>query len=251
MARPTNKPKLTGKMLTTLIKTLSRRKGKAVSDQTESMSLLQLPDFVLENILLQAHPITALALGATCKQLHAELGRHHSDICLKLLLQPENRVQTTAHSEAKSKSSLPKVPSLGTYLTQRAFTYQLVVRNQWTVRSAEVLLQMLLTQQIDSSQVWTALMPEVEHEKKMYMDCIASCVGNAGIDAQRTWDITLAIRVPVKLSQEEFEALVPSCQPFVKRVRELLAEVTNKSVEDMQLRILFESVNWYRVFRST
>ena len=57
--------------------------------------------------------------------------------------------------------------------------------------------------------------------------------------------------MPVKLSQEEFEALVPSCQPFVKRVRELLAEVTNKSVEDMQLRILFESVNWYRVFRST
>ena len=110
---------------------------------------------------------------------------------------------------------------------------------------------MLLTQQVDSSQVWTALMPEVEHEKKMYMDCIASCVGNAGIDARRTWDITLAIRVPVKLSQEEFEALVPSCQPFVKRVRDLLAEVTNKSVEDMQLRILFESVNWYRVFRST
>ncbi len=240
MARPTNKPKLTGKKLTTLIKTLSRRKGKAVSDQTESMSLLQLPDFVLENILLQAHPITALALGATCKQLHAELRRHHSDICMKLLLQPENRVQITAHSEAKPKSSLPKVPSLGTYLTQRAFTYQLVVRNQWTVRSAEVLLQMLLTQQVDSSQVWTALMPEAEHEKNMYMDCAASC-----------WDITLAIRVPVKLSQEEFEALVPSCQPFVKRVRELLAEVTNKSVEDMQLRILFESVNWYRVFRST
>ena len=251
MARPTNKPKLTGKKLKTLIKTLSRKKGKAVSDQTESMSLLQLPDFVLENMLLQAHPITALALGATCKQLHAELRRHRSDICMKLLLQPENRVQITARSEAKSKSSLPKVPSLGTYLTQRAFTYQLVVRNQWTVRSAEVLLQMLLTQQIDSSQVWTALMPEVEHEKKMYMDCIASCVGNAGIDARRTWDITLAIRVPVKLSQEEFEALVPSCQPFVKRVRDLLAEVTNKSVEDMQLRILFESVNWYRVFRST
>ncbi|DBA94791.1 TPA: hypothetical protein ACH3X1_002336 [Trebouxia sp. C0004] len=170
---------------------------------------------------------------------------------MKLLLQPENRVQIAANNEAKSKSSLPKVPSLGTYLTQRAFTYQLVVRNQWTVRSAEVLLQMLLTQQVDSSQVWTALMPEAEDEKNMYMDCIASCVGNAGIDAQRTWDITLAIRVPVKLSQEEFEALVPSCQPFVKRVRELLAEVTQKSVEDMQMRILFESVNWYRVFRST
>ncbi|KAL0041480.1 hypothetical protein WJX79_004984 [Trebouxia sp. C0005] len=147
MARPTNKPKLTGKKLTSLIKTLSRRKGKAVPNQTESLPLLQLPDFVLENILLQAHPITALALGATCKQLHAEVRRHHSDICMKLLLQPENRVQITAHSEAKSKSSLPKVPSLGTYLTQRAFTYQLVVRNQWTVRSAEVLLQMLLTQQ--------------------------------------------------------------------------------------------------------
>ena len=106
MARPTNKPKLTGKKLTTLIKTLSRRKGKAISDQTESTSLLQLPDFVLENILLQAHPITAIALGTTCKQLHAELGRH-SDICMKLLLQPENRVQIAAHSEAKSKSSLP------------------------------------------------------------------------------------------------------------------------------------------------
>jgi len=200
---------------------------------------------------LQAHPLTALALGGTCKQLHSELGRHHTDICMKLLAQPENRVQITAHSEAKTKSSLPKVPSLGTYLTQRAYTYQLVVRNQWTVSSAEVLLHMLLTQQIDSSQVWTALMPEPELEQKMYTDCIQSCVGSTGIDAQRTWDVTLAIRVPVKLSQAEFDALVPSCQPFIRRVREQLALVTEKSVEDMQLRILFESVNWYRVFRST
>lgn len=253
MVRPTSKPKNTSKKLSTLIKTLSRRKAKSDSCENETLSLLQLPDMVLENILLQAHPFTALALAATCKHLHSEVQRHHSDICMKLLVQPEIRVQVTGHSEVRSKgkSSLPKVPSLGTYLTQRPNTYQLVVRNQWTVRAAEVLLQMLLTQQVDSDQVWTALMPGAELEKKMYVDCVAKCVGDAGIDAEKSWDVTLAIRVPVKLSQEEFDALVPSCQPFIKRVREQLAEVTYRSVEDMQLRILFESVNWYRVFRST
>lgn len=253
MTRPTSKAKSNGRKLTTLIKTLSRRKSKAVSDQDEKLSLLQLPDFVLENILLQAHPVAALALGATCKHLHTELIRHQSDICLKLLTQPENQVNTIVYSDAKpkSKSSLPAVPSLGTYLSQRSYRYQMVVRNQWTVKSAEVLLHMLLTQQTDSVQVWTALLPEPELEKKMYTDCIHRCVGTAGIDPQSTWDVTLAIRVPVKLSQAEFDALVPGCQPFIRRVREQLAEVTGKSVEDLQLRILFESVNWYRVFRST
>lgn len=174
-------------------------------------------------------------------------------MCKKFLYQPENQVQITVHNETKSKSKsvVPKVPTLGTYVTQRSFTYQLVVRNQWSVRGAEVLLHMLLTKQFDPDEVWDALLPDHAAEKQMYTDCIQNCVGTAGIDINRIWDVTLAVRVPVKLSQAEFDALVPGCQPFIRRVRELLADVTNKSVEDMQLRILFESVNWYRVFRST
>ena len=250
MARPASKSRSTSKKITTLLKSLSRRKGKAVAEQGESLSLLQLPDNILEIVLLQAHPLAAIALGATCKHLHTELARHHADICKKFLHQPENQVQITVHNESKSKSVVPKVSTVGTYVTQRSFTYQLVVRNQWSVSSAEVLLHMLLTKQFDPDEVWDALLPDLAQERQMYTDCIQSCVGSAGIDINRIWDVTLAIRVPVKLSQAEFDALVPGCQPFVRRVRELLAEVTNKSFEDLHLRILFESVNWYRVFRS-
>ena len=251
MARPANKYRSTSKKLTTLLKSLNRRKCKDTAEQGESLSLLQLPDNVLETVLLQAHPLAALALGATCKHLHAELARHHADICKKFLYQPENQVQVTVQNKAKSKSVVPKVPTIGTYVTQRSFTYQLVVRNQWSVRGAEVLLHMLLTKQFDPDDVWDALLPELTQEKQMYADCIQNCVGSAGIDVNRIWDVTLAIRIPVKLTQPEFDALVPGCQPFIRRVRELLAEVANKSVEDMHLRIMFNSILWYRVFRST
>lgn len=251
MARPATKPKSTAKKLTTLLKSLSRRKGKPVVEQGDTMSLLQLPDDVLEHVLLQAHPLAALALGATCKHLHTELARHHRDICKKFLLQPENQIQITTRSETKSRSFVPKTPTLGTYATQGSFTYQLVVRNHWSVRGAEVLLHMLLTKQFDPTEVWSALLPASAKEIQMYSDCIQNCVGSAGVDVNRIWDVHVAIRVPVKLSQAEFDALVPGCQPFIRRVRELLAHVTNKSVEDMHMRILFQSVNWYRVFRST
>ena len=244
MARSSSIPRLGSKKLVSLLRTLSFSKGKAVAAQEESISVLHLPDNVLENILLQAHPFTALALGATCKHLHNELVRHRADVCVKLLSQPENQVQISTNSELKSKSSIPKFPCLSTYLTQRAYTYQLVVRNQWTVRTAEVLLHMLLTQNMDSTKVWTALLPDSEAEKKMYIDCINNCLGAAGIEPQRGWDITLAVRVPVKLSQAEFDALVHGCQPFVRRAREQLAKVIDKSVEDLQLRVVFESVNW-------
>ena len=214
------------------------------------MSLLLLPDNVLELVLLQAHPLAALALGATCKHLHTELARHHRSICRKFLLQPENQVQITTHGEMKSRSFVPKTPTLGTYATQGSFTYQLVVRNHWSARGAEVLLHMLLTKQFDPNEVWTALLPTLAQERKMYSDCVQNCVGSAGMDINRIWDVHVAIRFPVKLSQAEFDALVPGCQPFISRVRELLADVTSKSVEDMHTRILFQSVNWYRVFRS-
>ena len=251
MARPSTKPKSAGKRLTTLLKSLSRRKGKTVVEQGDNMSLLLLPDNVLEVVLLQAHPLAALALGATCKHLHTELARHHQDICRKFLLQPENQVQITTHGKIKSRSFVPKTPTLGTYATQGSFTYQLVVRNHWSVRGAEVLLHMLLTKQLDPDEVWTALLPAPAQEMKMYSDCVQNCVGSAGMDINRIWDVHIAIRFPVKLSQAEFDALVPGCQPFIQRVRELLADVTSKSVEDMHTCILFQSVNWYRVFRST
>lgn len=214
------------------------------------MHLLQLPDNVLENVLLQAHPLAALALGATCKHLHTELARHNRDICKKFLHQPENQVRITTQSEAKSISCGPKTPTLGTYATQGCFTYQLVVRNHWSVRGAEVLLHMLLTKQFDPDEVWYALLPTLAQEIQMYSDCVQNCVGSAGIDVNRIWDVHIAIRVPVKLSQAEFDALVPGCQPFIRRVRGLVAEVTNRSAEDLHVRILFQSVNWYRVFRS-
>lgn len=251
MARPSNNPKSTGKRLATLLRSLSRRKGKTVVEQGDTMSLLLLPDNVLEHVLLQAHPLAALALGATCKHLHTELARHQQDICKKFMLQPENQVQVTTHNETKSRSFVPKTPTLGTYATQGSFTYQLVVRNHWSVRGAEVLLHMLLTKQFDPDEVWTALLPAPAHEKQMYSDCIQNCVGSAGMDVNRIWDVHVAIRVPVKLSEAEFEALIPACQPLIHRVRELLADVTQKSVGDMHTRILFQSVNWYRVFRST
>lgn len=109
---------------------------------------------------------------------------------------------------------------------------------------------MLLTQEVDSQQVWTALLPSLDAEKQMYQDSVINCVGVEGIDGSRIWDVTLAIRVPVRLSQAEFDALVPCCQPFVSRVRTQLAAITDRDTEDLPLRILFESVNWYRVFRS-
>ena len=253
MVRPLDKPRKSSSKITSLIRTLSRRKGKAVSDQDESIVLLNLPDAVLENILIQAHPITALALGSTCKHLKAEYTRHRPQISLKLLSQPENHVTIAPASDIKVKStrkSKTGPATLGAYLVQRSFTYQLVVRNQWSVRSGEVLLHMLLTRQADSEKVWSALLPSLQAEKQMYQDSIDNCVGAEGIDYSRLWDVTVSIRVPVTLSQLEFDALVPCCQPFVARVRAQLAEVTNRDVEDMQLRILFESVNWYRVFRS-
>lgn len=253
MVRPLDKPRKSSSKITSLIRTLSRRKGKAVSDQDESIVLLNLPDAVLENILIQAHPITALALGSTCKHLKAEYTRHRPQISLKLLSQPENHVTIAPASDIKVKStrkSKTGPATLGAYLVQRSFTYQLVVRNQWSVRSGDVLLHMLLTQQADSEKVWSALLPSLQAEKQMYQDSIDNCVGAEGIDYSRLWDVTVSIRVPVTLSQMEFDALVPCCQPFVARVRAQLAEVTNRDVEDMQLRILFESVNWYRVFRS-
>lgn len=244
------KPKWTGTKLSALLRSLGRRKSKVVAEQGETMNLLQLPDNVLENVLLQAHPLAALALGATCKQLHTELARHHRDICKKLLHQPENQVQITTHSEAKCMSSGPRTPTLGTYATQGCFTYQLVVRNHWSVRAAEVLLHMLLTKRFDPEEVWYALLPATAAERQMYSECVRHCVGSAGIDLNRIWDVHVAIRVPVKLSEAEFDALVPGCQPFICRVRGLVAEVTNRSVEDLHVRILFQSVNWYRVFRS-
>ena len=253
MVRPLDKPRRSSSKITSLIRSLSRRKGKAVSDQDESMIyLMDLPDAVLENILIQAHPMTALALGSTCKHFKAEFNRHCSQICIKLLDQPENRVIVGPAADVKQKSIRKAKlgsPTLGAYLVQRSFTYQLVVRNQWSIKSAEVLLHMLLTQQVDGEKVWTALLPSLEEEKQMYLNNILSCVGSSGIDASRVWDVTISIRLPVTLSEAEFEALVPCCDPFVSRVRAHLADVTNRDLEDMQLRILFESVNWYRVFR--
>lgn len=254
MVRPADKPRRSKSKLATLMRSLSRSKGKAVSAQDDSIPLLELPDAVLENILVQAHPVTALALGCTCRHLRTEYSRHRSEISLKLLDQPENHIAFAPASDVKLQKSIRKAksgpPTLGAYLVQRSFTYQLVVRSQWSVRSAEVLLHMLLTQQVDSEKVWSALLPSLDAEKQMYQDSIHSCVGPEGIDASRIWDVTVSIRLPVSLSQPEFEALISCCDPFVSRVRAQLAETTYRAVEDMQLRILFESVNWYRVFRS-
>lgn len=254
MVRPFDKPRRSSSKFAGLIRTLSRSKGKVVSPQDGSIVLLELPDAVLENILIQAHPVTALALGSTCKHLRAEFTRHRAQIALKLLEQPENHVTIASPSDTKQQKSSRKAktgpPSLGAYLVLRSFTYQLVVRSQWSVRSAEVLLHMLLTQQADSEAVWTALLPCPAAEKRMYRDSIHSCVGADGIDGSRIWDVTVSIRLPVSLSQPEFEALISCCDPFVSRVRAHLAEVTFRATEDLQLRILFESVNWYRVFRS-
>lgn len=128
MPRPLDKPRRSSSKITTLIRTLrSRRKSKDVVDQSTSMPLLDLPDAVLENILLQAHPITALSLGSTCKHLQAEYARHRPDICLKLLAQPENRVSVTLAADVKQKSSRKAqiaAPTLGCYMVQRSFTYQ-------------------------------------------------------------------------------------------------------------------------------
>ena len=110
---------------------------------------------------------------------------------------------------------------------------RLVVRNHLSVRGAEVLLHMLLTKQLDPDELWTALLPAPAQEKKMYSDCVQNCVCSAGMDINRIWDVHIAIRFPVKLSQAEFDALVPGCQTFIQRVRELLADVTSKSVEDI------------------
>ena len=250
MVRPLDKPRRSSSKITSLIRTLSRRKGKVVSDQDEGMMLMELPDAVLENILVQAHPITALALGSTCKHLKAEFNRHRSQICIKLLDQPENRIIVGPAADVKQKSVRKAKlgsPTLGAYLVQRSFTYQLVVRNQWSVKSAEVLLHMLLTQQVDGEKVWTALLPSFEAEKQMYLNSILSCVGSNGIDPSKVWDVTLSIRVPVSLSRADFEAWIHGCQPFVSRVRVQLADVTHRDLDDMQLRILYESVNWYKV----